>query len=161
MKLICPTCSAHLTAPETVLGKLFTCPSCQSKFVPNATHVAAESAVPQAKKIDAHKKPGDEQYEMDGAEMNAAAEPEYFTWKKCPNCGAPWKLGGESCARCHFNARFDRVVRPAKKPWLNIRIDFQKFYLWIGLGALGFGIYWLVEHWSTISRWIQSFWSTK
>lgn len=161
MKLVCPSCSALLTASDTVLNKLFICPACQSKFVPNATHVAGEDAVPQAKNSGVRKKPGDDQYEMDCAAMNAASEPEYFTWKICPNCGAQWKPGGESCAKCHFNARFDRVVKPAKKPWLNFRIDFQKFYLWIGLGALGYGIYWLVQHWSKISAWIQSFWTTK
>jgi ribosomal protein L40E len=175
MKLPCPSCAQALNLPDNMAGKIVTCPGCRQNFVaPKAAPadqqddlaLQAASAVPiradgiqmggPAIPASATEDAGaDADYELVPQALHEQPKtlpPNPAALEVCPECNARWKKGAISCKRCNYNAVVGAKLKAEVKRRGNSYFDYQKLFLYVGLLALAFGVYWVFNNLDHIKK---------
>ncbi|MEI6234733.1 MAG: hypothetical protein WCT04_16895 [Planctomycetota bacterium] len=158
MKLNCPVCSVMLDLDDSLAKKLVRCPKCEQSFV--VPNIAPPLVAPKPDmKIET---PPDE-YELGRTSAEVAADEapavDPSKLKFCPGCGAPWKKAALECAKCNYLPALGAQLKPKIKEKRDLRVNLDAVYFLLFIAAVGFGIYYLVEHWNAVRAQINSLWS--
>jgi predicted Zn finger-like uncharacterized protein len=111
----CPSCTRKLRIPDSLLGKLVKCPTCNHNFTAQTAAAATEEASTPTAAWSAPEPSKTGEDSVEGFAAPPASSPPSPNMRPCPHCGALADLDARRCAGC--GGQLDEYDPDEERPW--------------------------------------------
>jgi hypothetical protein len=136
LTVACTACKNSVTVPDVLIGKDIHCPSCNHAFPVKPPSPDQDELALQPSTV----------------EQVAGGPADPTALEKCPHCGTAWKKGRVDCTKCKYNAITQRRMKELGKPRSRFSFDVHTIFIYVVIGGLLFGIYWLYNNFDRMKR---------